>query len=479
MIKVDMFINGKFVESLDRERKKVINPATEEEIATLPMATVDDVDEAVDAAYEAQKRWEKVPSNQRGKLLKKIAQKLREKKDIFSQILSNEVGKPIKEARDEVEFTAEYYDYFAEWARRIEGEIIPSDRQNENIYLFKSPIGVVAGIVPWNYPLFVMARKIAPALIAGDSVVIKPSSNTPINAYEMFKLFEEVELPKGIVNLVTGSGHTVGKALASNKKVSLISVTGSVETGIEVIKNSANNITKVSLELGGKAPAIVMDDAKLDDTVTWLKTSRLTNAGQLCNAAERIYVHEKIAEKFTSKMVSAMAQVKIGYPLNEDTEMGPLVSKDQLGKVSSLVGKGKEQGGIILLGGKRNPINGKGYYYLPTVVSNVAQDNILVKEEIFGPVMPIITFSSLDEAIEMANNSEYGLTSSIYTTNVDTAMKAINSLKFGETYVNREHFEAIQGFHAGWRKSGLGGDDGKHGLDEFLKTRVIYFQYKA
>jgi len=479
MIKVDMFINGKFVDMPDRERGKVINPATEEEIATFPMGTVDDVNEAIDAAYEAQKKWEIIPSNQRGKYLKKIAQKVRDRKEAFAQILSMEVGKPIREARDEVDFTAEYYEYFAEWARRIEGEIIQSDRQNENIFLYKSPIGVVAGIVPWNYPLFVMARKIAPALIAGDSVVVKPSSNTPINAYEMFKIFEEVELPKGLVNLVTGSGSVVGKALATNKKVSLISVTGSVETGVEVIKNSANNITKVSLELGGKAPAIVMDDAKLDDTIMWLKTSRLTNAGQLCNAAERIYVHEKIAEQFISKMVNAMAQVKIGYPLNEDTEMGPLVSKDQLEKVSSLVEQGKEQGGKILLGGKRNPINGKGYFYLPTVVTNVTQDNILVRKEVFGPVMPIITFKTLDEAIEMANDSEYGLTSSIYTTNVDTAMKAINSLKYGETYVNREHFEAIQGFHAGWRKSGIGGDDGKHGLEEFLKTRVVYFDYKA
>ncbi|KIL50236.1 aldehyde dehydrogenase [Jeotgalibacillus alimentarius] len=480
MIKHKLYINGQYTESTGDEWIDIVNPATEEVISQTPKGTEEDVNKAIDAAFEAQKKWEKVPSNERGQIVRKLGDKIKENRETFIKLLIEEQGKPQDQASDEVDTAIDYFHYMSEWARRIEGEILPSDRPNENIFIYKKPIGVVAGIVPWNFPVFILARKVATALIAGCSIVLKPSQQTPNTAAEFTKIVDGMdEIPKGVYNYVTGTGSTIGNVMASHPKVGIITMTGSVGAGTKVMEAAAQNITKVNLELGGKAPAIVTENADLDLAVKHIVTSRLTNSGQACTNAERVYVQESVAEAFTKKLTEAMKQSETGDPNNETgLDFGPLVSKDRLDTVHEMVEKAVSEGAEILTGGK--PLDReKGFFYAPTVLGNVQHNSSIIKEEVFGPVLPIVTYKTLDEAIEMSNDTEYGLSSSVYTENYHETMRVINGLKFGETFVNRENFEALQGYHAGVRKSGLGGADGKHGLDDFLVTHVAYMQYKT
>jgi lactaldehyde dehydrogenase/glycolaldehyde dehydrogenase len=471
-----MLIDGEYV-----TRSKtipVLNPATEEVISEVPEADERSVKDAVSAAVRAQQSWAELPAIKRAGHLHEIANALRAKKEYLARIITEEQGKILPLARIEVDFSADYLDYMAGMARSYEGEIIQSDRLGENILLYKAPIGVVAGILPWNFPFFLIVRKMAPALVTGNTIVIKPSEETPNNACEFAKIVAESSLPKGVFNLVTGTGPTVGMALAAHPGIGMVSLTGSVGAGAAVMQAAAPNITKVSLELGGKAPAIVMDDADLNLAVKAIRDSRIINTGQVCNCAERVYVHEQISDDFVRRIIPAMQHTKYGDPFEDGIEMGPLVNKAQLHRVESAIEQGVKDGAELVLGGERDGA-GKGFFFQPTVLTNCRQNSPIMQKEIFGPVLPITTFSSLDEAIAMANDCEYGLTSSIFTRSLDAAMRTANELKFGETYVNREHFEAMQGFHAGWRKSGIGGADGKHGLEEFLQTRVVYMNYKC
>ena len=469
-----MFIDGELVEG--NETFPVVNPATAEVISEVPSGTEADVESAVQAASRAQQAWRKLPAIVRAGYLKEIAQQVRKNRDELAAVITEEQGKILSLAEVEVDFSADYIDYMAEFARRYEGEIIQSDRPGENIWLYKMPIGVVAGVLAWNFPFFLIVRKMAPALVTGSTIVIKPSSETPNNACAFAKLVAESSLPKGVFNLVTGSGSVVGNTLASHPKVDMVSLTGSVEAGAAVMHAAADNITKVSLELGGKAPAIVMPDADLELAVRAIHASRIINTGQVCNCAERAYVHESIASQFIDRFAAAMEQTVVGDPFDAKVEMGPLVSETQLEVVDAAVQQAIRDGSELVTGGERYP-GRKGYYYPPTVLTHCDQKSDIMQKEIFGPVLPIATFTDLDEAIELANDCEYGLTSSIYTRDMDVVMRACNEIRFGETYVNRENFEAMQGFHAGWRKSGIGGADGKHGLEEYLQTHVVYVDY--
>jgi lactaldehyde dehydrogenase/glycolaldehyde dehydrogenase len=472
-----MFIDGEFVENSSGGIIPVSNPATEDVISEIPSGGATDVERAVQAAEKAQKTWCQLPAIKRAGYVREIAQGIRKNRDFLARTISEEQGKILPLAEVEVDFTADYMDYMAEFARRYEGEIIQSDRPNENILLFKKPIGVIAGILPWNFPFFLIARKMAPALVTGNTIVIKPSCETPNNAFEFAKIAAESSLPKGVFNLVAGRGSVVGKALAGHPKVGMVSLTGSVEGGVEVMRAASENVTKVSLELGGKAPAIVMQDADLDLAATSIRNSRIINTGQVCNCAERAYVHESVADKFVEKVATAMKLTRFGDPLGEpDVDMGPLISKSQLEQVEAAVQQAVKDGAKVILGGKRAD-RPRGFFFPPTVLTQCRQETAIMQKEIFGPVLPITTFKNLDEAIDLANDCEYGLTSSIYTQNLDVVMRACNELRFGETYVNRENFEAMQGFHAGWRKSGIGGADGKHGLEEYLQTHVVYLDY--
>lgn len=470
----EMLIDGEFVAT--GKTLQVTNPSTEEVISEFPNCSAADVDAAVLAADRAQRGWAALPAIQRAAHLREIAGLIRKNREFLANVITEEQGKILSLAQVEVDFSADYVDYMAEFARRYEGEIIQSDRPGENILLYKAPIGVIAGILPWNFPFFLIVRKMAPALVTGNTIVVKPSSETPNNAFEFAKLVAQSSLPKGVFNLISGSGAVVGSALAGHSKVGMVSLTGSVDGGVAVMHAAAGNVTKVSLELGGKAPAIVMGDADIDLAVKAIRSSRIINTGQVCNCAERAYVHESVADEFVAKITAAMKQTVVGDPFDSATEMGPMVSRKQLELVDSAVKRAIHAGAELQCGGKKLESK-SGYYYEPTVLTNCDQKSEIMQQEIFGPALPITTFKDLDEAIENANDCEYGLTSSIYTRSLDTAMRAANELKFGETYVNRENFEAMQGFHAGWRKSGIGGADGKHGLEEYLQTHVVYMNY--
>lgn len=471
------YINGQFLPCRDDAMIEVRNPATHELLARVPNANDDDVEQAVQAARRAQPGWAKLPAIQRAQHLRAIAAKLRDNKELLAQTITREQGKVLGLARVEVDFTADYMDYMAEWARRIEGETINSDRPGESIFLMRKPIGVAVGILPWNFPFFLIARKLAPALVTGNTIVIKPSEITPINAFLFAELAAQTALPAGVFNLVGGTGASAGALLSSHPDVGIVSFTGSVETGSRIMAAAARNITRVNLELGGKAPAIVLADADLDLAAKAIYDSRVINTGQVCNCAERVYVQRPVADALIAKITAHMKATTYGDPIAQpDVTMGPLVSQIGLDKVAGLVDRARGEGAEVVLGGHRAD-RGQGYHYEPTVITGCTADMEIMRKEIFGPVLPIQVVDDLDEAIALANDSDYGLTSSIFTRDLNSAMRACRDLQFGETYINREHFEAMQGFHAGRRKSGIGGADGKHGLYEFTETHVVYLQH--
>ena len=471
------YINGAFCNSRSNEWIEVENPFTGEIISRVPSGNAQDASDALEAARQAQAAWEKRTVSDRAGYLKQMAALIRANRLELARTLVSEQAKVLPLAQVEIDVTADYFDYYAGWAKVYEGEIINSDRLNENIFLFRKPVGVVVGICPWNFPFFVMARKVAPGLLTGCSVVIKPSSTTPNTTLAFARLAASLDLPKGVLNFVTGSGATLGSALAGHPIADMVSLTGSVEAGQEIIRASADKVMKVSLELGGKAPAVVFADADLDLAVKCIVDSRVIFSGQVCNCAERAYVHRSVFEPFMEKLTAAMKAVTYGDPFaNPAPNMSSQVDKAQQEKIDAMVKRAVAEGVEVVIGGKI-PETRTGHFYEPTVLRNARQDMEIVRKEIFGPVLPVMPFDDYEEAITLANDCEYGLTSSVFSTNVNTVMRAVKDLKFGETYVNREHFEAMQGFHAGWRKSGIGGADGKYGLMEYLQTQVAYIQF--
>lgn len=471
------FINGALVSSHSTDKIEVENPYTREIMALAPQGDAADAQAALDAARNSQDAWAAMPASGRASFLNKMADVIRKNRIELATTLAGEQAKVLPLAQIEVDFTADYFDYYAGWARIYEGEIIQSDRPNEEMLLYRQPIGVIAGICPWNFPLFVMARKVAPALLAGNTIVIKPSSETPATTLAFAELAASIEdLPPGVLNIISGKGSTLGETLVRSPVTGMVTLTGSVEAGSRIIAATAENITKCSLELGGKAPAIVCADADIDLAVKAVVASRVIFSGQVCNCAERVYVDQVVAEEFTAKLVEAMKAVTYDDPFADPVpDMSSQVSEDQRDKIEAMVERAKQVGAEVLCGGKRADMD-KGYFFEPTVLGGCKQDSEMVQQEVFGPVLPVLTFSDFDEAISLANDCEYGLTSSIYTKDIGKTFEAINRLKFGETYVNRENFEAMQGFHAGWRKSGIGGADGKHGLYEYLQTHLAYIQ---
>lgn len=473
---INSYINNDFINS-SGEVINNTNPSDGKLLNCFNENSLNEVDAAIQSARQAQKSWEKIPPIKRAEYLKKIGDKIKENANTIVKIIVKEQGKIKSLAEGEVNNTAEYFYYMAEWARRIEGEIITSDVKNENIFLYRVPIGVVAGILPWNFPFFLIARKVAPALIAGNSIIIKPSEETSYNAFFFTKIIHELNLPKGLINVVYGKGETVGKYLSAHPDIDMISFTGSVETGSLIMQEAAKNITKVNLELGGKAPAIVLGDADINKAANKIKNARVINSGQVCNCVERVYVQNNILDEFTDTLSKVMENVNYGNPnVDNNIEYGPMINNEGLVKVEELVKSASAEGAEVITGGKSSKIE-NGSYYQPTVITNCNQNMKIIRKEIFGPVLPIVSFDELDEAINYANDCDYGLTSSIFTNNIKVAMRAANEIKFGETMINRENMEIFQAFHAGVRKSGIGGADGKHGLYEYMQTHGVYINY--
>ena len=467
------YINGRFIEGADYH--VVSNPANGQMLAHSPQASAQQVAQAMSAARAAQRDWAARPAIERAAYLRSIAALVRQQVDVLAHAITAEQGKTLALARVEVRFTADYLDYMAEWARRIEGEVISSDRAGEQIFLLRKPLGVVAGILPWNFPFFLIARKMAPALLTGNTIVIKPSEETPINCHLFSQLVAQSGLPAGVFNVLYGRGQT-GADMAGSADVDMISFTGSVATGARIAAAAAPHITKLNLELGGKAPAIVLADADLDLAARAIHASRIINTGQVCNCAERVYVERKVADAFTDKVASAMAATRYGDPLAvPDIDMGPLINRQALDRVQAKVAQAVQAGAQLITGGQVADL-GAGFHFQPTVLAGCHGQMDVMLQEIFGPVLPIQVVDSLEEAIALANDSAYGLTSSLYTRDLAKAMQAMRELDFGETYINRENFEAMQGFHAGVRQSGIGGADGKHGLYEYTHSHVVYLQ---
>jgi lactaldehyde dehydrogenase / glycolaldehyde dehydrogenase len=457
---------------------EVVDPATEMSLASLPSSSDDDVELALAAARRAQLAWARTPAQVRGGHLRAIADLVAQHKPPLSQLLVKEVGKPAAHAAGEVDFAETILRYTAEWDRRIEGEILPGDTPGEVIHLLRAPIGVVAAICPWNYPLAVFFRKVAPALLTGNVVVAKPSEVSPLATIEIVRLIDEhLDLPSGVLNLVTGAAAT-GRALVRAELTSMVSFTGHRDTGKSIMAEAARNLTRVALELGGKAPAIVWKDADLDLAVSAIVEARHTNAGQVCTSAERVLVHRSVLQDFTDRYVGAVRSLTLGDPAG-NVDMGPLVNADQFAKTETAVALAIAEGAQLLTGGGR-PDGGeyeRGYWFAPTVLHEVAPGMAVMTEETFGPVTPILGVESIDEALAIANDSRYGLSAYVFSRDYGTIMSAVDDLQFGEIYVNRSLGESVHAHHAGFKESGIGGEDGKWGVLRYTQIKTAYHHY--
>lgn len=472
------FINGQWTDSTVKEWIEVENPATGAIIATVPKGSADDADRALVAAHAAQPAWEALPPIERAHLLKALARLVLENRDRLSRLVVAEQGKPLQEARGEIEGTALYLNYAAEEARRITGDIIPSDAPDEQIWIQRVAHGVVVGLTAWNYPAALMARKMGPALLAGNTIVIKSHEGTPLSALEIAQLSVQADFPPGVLNVVSGTGEGLGSALVKHPIPRLITLTGSVRAGKEIFRNAADDLKLLRLELGGKAPFIVAEDADIGAAVRAAVLSRFENCGQICICNERMYVHEKIADEFLEKFVKAVKGLKVGDPLAM-VDVGPKFSASELDKVERMVKEAVASGAEILTGGKRLTEGdyASGHWYEPTVLTATDNRMAIMQDEVFGPVVPVMKVTDFDEGLRLANESRYGLSAYVFTKDMRRMMRLVRELKFGEIYVNRPGGDAVHAHHAGLRHSGIGGEDGKYGLDAYFQKKTIYVNY--
>lgn len=474
------FINGDYIASKVAGTIDILNPSTGKKIGEIPEGCREDAQLALETADAAQKKWAKLTARTRQNILRTFANKIRENKDILAPMLVAEQGKLLSVAQMEVDVTATFIDYACDHALTIEGDILPSDNENEKIYIHKVPRGVVVGITAWNFPLALAGRKIGPALITGNSIVLKPTQETPLATTELGRIANEAGIPAGVLNVINGSGSVVGQALCESPITKMITMTGSTVAGKQIYKTSAEYMTPVMLELGGKAPMVIMEDADLDAAVEGALWGRFANCGQVCTCVERLYVQESVYEKFMDKFVPAVKALKVGDPMNPETQMGPKCNQREIDNIDHIVQESIKQGAKLATGGKTAVVEGfeGGCWYEPTLLVDVTQDNIAVHEETFGPILPIIKVKDMDQAIAFCNDSIYGLSAYVYTENFFDINKAINELEVGEVYVNRGMGEQHQGFHNGWKQSGFGGEDGKFGLEQYLEKKTVYMMEK-
>lgn len=471
-----LFINNEFVESKSNDTMEVINPATGEAFDTITFATEEEVNEAIEKSKHAQLEWEKVPAPTRAEHVKLLIPLLEQNKDELAKLYVKEQGKTLAQAEGEIDKAVQFIDYMTSLSMRNKGEVLQNSVSHEMIQLIKKPIGVTAGIVPWNAPIMVLMRKVIPALVTGCSIVIKPSEETTLLTLRLAELFRASTIPAGLIQIVPGTGEAVGTQLATHKDVQLISLTGSMRAGKAVYKNAADAVKKVNLELGGNAPVLVTPHANLDKAVDYIVTARINNAGQVCTCPERIFVHEDVHDDFVSKAKQCMSDLQVGDPLDDNTDYGAIINQTQLDSIDNKVQEAIKNGADLVLGGHK--LDRAGFFYEPTILDNVKKDDSAFKEEIFGPVLAITTYNDFDEAIDAANDTNAGLSSYIFSENLKEVMEATERLKFGEVYANCEAEEVVNGYHAGWRESGLGGADGIHGFEEYYNTTVSYIRYE-
>lgn len=471
-----LFINNEFIESKSTETMDVINPATGEKFDTITFATEEEVNEAIEKSKHAQLEWERVPQPTRAEHVKLLIPLLEQNRDEIAQLYVKEQGKTLAEAYGEIDKSITFIDYMTSLSMSNKGEVLQNSVENEIIQLTKKPIGVTAGIVPWNAPIMVLMRKVIPAIVTGCSVVIKPSEETTLLTLRLAELFRASTIPAGLIQIIPGTGETVGTQLATHKDIQLISLTGSMRAGKSVYEHAAQTVKKLNLELGGNAPVLVTPHADLDKAVDYIVTARINNAGQVCTCPERIFVHNDVHDAFLEKVKDKMGQLTVGDPLDENTDYGAIINQKQLDSIHEKVESAVTNGATLVMGGHK--LDRAGFFYEPTILDHVNTEDSVFKEEIFGPVLAIATYEDFDQVIEDANDTNAGLSSYIFSENLQEVMTASERLKFGEVYANCEAEEVVNGYHAGWRESGLGGADGIHDFEEYYNTTVSYLRYK-
>ncbi|CAA9424493.1 MAG: Aldehyde dehydrogenase A [uncultured Rubellimicrobium sp.] len=471
-----MFIDGQWQDPQGLAVDEVEDPATGRTVATTPQGTRRHAEEALETARKAQVAWARVPAVERGRAVSALADAVRDEAELLARIVVAEQGKPLGQARGEIGATETFLRFAAEWARRIEGEILPSDAPNEEIWIRRLPHGVVAGLTAWNYPSALATRKLGPALVAGNSFVLKAHEFTPLSGLALAALGERVGLPKGLFNVVTGDGRNVGRALVEG--ADMTTMTGSTRAGREIYAAGAAQIKNLRLELGGKAPFIVMEDADIARAVDAAVAARFTNCGQICTCNERMYLHEAIADEFLARFVEKAQALSIGPGL-EDPDLGPKISGGEVEKVEAITAASIAAGAEVLLRGGplREGRYEHGHFMSPTVLTVRSNDVPVMKDEVFGPVVAAQRVGSYEEALTLANDTEYGLSAYVWSANLKRVFQAAEGLHFGEIYCNRTNGELVQGFHTGWGLSGLGGEDGKHGFDGYLRKKTMYVNW--
>lgn len=469
-----MLVNGERIEGAG-DTVEVVNPATEEVIDAVPSASTEQVGNAVAAAKASFKSWKKTPAPERGEMMKALGAWINEHTDELATTLTREGGKPLVENKDEMGWSAACLDFYAEIGRLERGRIVPSGEAGQLNLVFKEPYGVVAALVPWNYPLLLLMWKLAPALAAGNTVVIKPSPFTPLSTLAMCEPMAEI-FPPGVLNIVTGEAE-VGRALVSSRDVSLVAFTGSVETGKQVMHSAADQLKKVHLELGGKDAFIVCDDVALDVAAKGAVWAAYLNTGQVCTSAERFYVHENVFDEFVDRVVEETKKLVVGDPMEDATDIGPLVRGVQRDKVEAQLSAAQNAGAKLLVGGDRGDFD-RGYFLNPAVVVDVNEEMDLFSKETFGPVAPVAKVSSLDEAIERTNASEYGLGANVYTQRLDYMMKAMEEIDAGTVWFNDPLTDNEAAPFGGMKSSGNGRELGPEGLEDFRQAKHVHIDSK-
>ncbi|EQB37893.1 MULTISPECIES: NAD-dependent succinate-semialdehyde dehydrogenase [Virgibacillus] len=465
-----MYINGKWIETSQKE--VIINPATEEEVGEVYVGGQKEAEEAIQAARHAFKSWRMLSGNDRGKILVKIANEIMKVQSQIAETITKEMGKPITDARREVASAAAYLEWYGEEAKRVYGDVLPALDTKKQLMVLRQPVGVIGAITPWNFPVSMITRKLGPALAAGCTAVLKPAPSTPACAMEVFKCFERGGLPQGVANLVIGDADSIGSEMTSNSIVKKITFTGSTKVGKLLMRNAAENVQKVSMELGGHAPFIVFEDANLDDAVASVIGTKFKNAGQTCISTNRIYVQESIKDEFSNRLAREVHTLKVGNGMEEDIEMGPLINAAALEKVEDQVTKATESGASVVTGGSR--IKGtKGYFYAPTVLADTTDDMKIAKEETFGPVAPIFTFRTENEVIDRANNTPYGLMSYCFTNDLSRSIRMMHQLDYGMVGINDPAPIVPHAPFGGMKESGIGREGGTSGLYEFMEEKFV------
>jgi aldehyde dehydrogenase (NAD+) len=476
--KYQLLIDGKWVDAESGKTFSTPNPSTGETLAEVAEADKADIDKAVIAARNAYEgKWGKMSARDRGRLMYKLSQLIEERTEELAALETADNGKPIKESTYvDLPQVAENFEYFAGWATKIEGETIPVPGQMFN-YTLREPVGVCGQIIPWNFPLLMAAWKLGPALAAGNTVVLKPAEQTPVTAMELGKLIQEAGFPDGVVNIVPGYGETAGAALAAHPGIDKIAFTGSTEVGKLIAKAAAENLHKVSLELGGKAPNIVFADADIEQAVSGAMMGIFFNQGQVCCAGSRLFVEERVQEEFVGRLKEKSANIVVGDPMDKGTNMGPQVSEEQLNRIKGYADIARSEGATVVAGGEcptLEPAFKNGYFYQPTIFSGVTNNMRVAQEEIFGPVVSVIPFKDEDDLIKQANDTIYGLSAGIWTQNITRAHRFAKAIKAGVIWINTYNmFNAASPF-GGYKQSGYGREMGKHALELYTNVKSVW-----